>query len=245
MACSNVPPVHVCTRASSHAYGVCTHRLTEQIMQIAGDALKRNITTLSPLVLPKGELIWVLLNMVARQAARGKVPLPAASRRALAKATRQIIVLPGVRWLVGYKPELFDATAAATDGDGQKEGSDAFMLALPPVTPDFTRAFEWICVHTGGRAVIDAMEQNLALPPHYLEPSRLSLYKYGNVSSASVWYELQNIAEHGNACGEQRPGGAPPPASGRRSLRRGDRIWMIAFGSGFKCNSAVLKCLRN
>ena len=53
--------------------------------------------------------------------------------------------------------------------------------------PNFTKAFEYICVHTGGRAVIDAMEHNLALPPHYLEPSRLSLYRYGNVSSASIW----------------------------------------------------------
>ena len=31
------------------------------------------------------------------------------------------------------------------------------------------------------------MEKNLALPSHYLEPSRLSLYRYGNVSSASIW----------------------------------------------------------
>ena len=25
---------------------------------------------------------------------------------------------------------------------------------LPPYVPDFTKAFEWICVHTGGRAVV-------------------------------------------------------------------------------------------
>ena len=58
---------------------------------------------------------------------------------------------------------------------------------LPPYVPNFTKAFQWICVHTGGRAVIDAIESNLSLPPHYLEPSRLSLYRYGNVSSASIW----------------------------------------------------------
>jgi 3-ketoacyl-CoA synthase len=31
-------------------------------------------------------------------------------------------------------------------------------------------------------------------------------------------------------------------AKGR--IKRGDRTWQIAFGSGFKCNSAVWKALR-
>lgn len=81
-------------------------------------------------------------------------------------------------------------------------------------------------------------------PPHVLEPSRLSLYRYGNVSSASIWYELELVAEYGNQCGAQREGGAMPDGSARR-LCKGDRIWQIAFGSGFKCNSAVWKCLKN
>lgn len=30
----------------------------------------------------------------------------------------------------------------------------------------------------------------------------------------------------------------------KKGLRRGDRVWQIAFGSGFKCNSAVWRALR-
>jgi 3-ketoacyl-CoA synthase len=92
--------------------------------------------------------------------------------------------------------------------------------------PDFHRAFEHFCIHTGGRAVIDTIEASLRLTPEDVEPSRYALYRFGNTSSASIWYELQFIERSGK-------------------MRRGDRTWQIAFGSGFKCNSAVWKCLRN
>ena len=30
----------------------------------------------------------------------------------------------------------------------------------------------------------------------------------------------------------------------KQGVRKGDRIWQIAFGSGFKCNSAVWRAMR-
>ncbi|KAH9760821.1 3-ketoacyl-CoA synthase 11 [Citrus sinensis] len=74
-------------------------------------------------------------------------------------------------------------------------------------------------------AVLDELEKNLQLSDRHMEPSRMTLYRFGNTSSSSLWYEL-----------------AYSEAKGR--IKRGDRTWQIAFGSGFKCNSAVWKALR-
>jgi len=88
-------------------------------------------------------------------------------------------------------------------------------LAGKPYLPNFTKAFQHFCVHAGGRAVIDAIEQNLQLPANYLDASRSVLYNYGNTSSSSIWYEMEYHVKNSH-------------------VRRGHRCWQIAFGSGFK-----------
>eukprot|EP00887_Chlorella_sp_A99_P006245 scaffold3.g6245.t1 len=143
--------------------------LSRDLMKIAGHALKANITTLGPLVLPLSEQLLFFANLVARRLLRVKVA---------------------------------------------------------PYIPDFKLAFEHFCIHTGGRGVIDAIERQLELGPDLVGPSRESLYRYGNLSSPSIWYVLANIET-------------------KQGVRKGERVWQIAFGSGFKCNSAVWRALRN
>lgn len=92
--------------------------------------------------------------------------------------------------------------------------------------PNFKSAFGHFCIHAGGKAVIQAIEHNLALNKEDVEASKMTLHRFGNTSSSSIWYELCYIE-----------------AKGR--MKRGDRVWQIAFGSGFKCNSAVWKCIYN
>uniref|UniRef100_A0A7N0ZR77 3-ketoacyl-CoA synthase n=1 Tax=Kalanchoe fedtschenkoi TaxID=63787 RepID=A0A7N0ZR77_KALFE len=143
--------------------------LSKDLMAIAGGALKTNITTLGPLVLPISEQLLFFATLVSRKLFNSKVK---------------------------------------------------------PYIPDFRLAFEHFCIHAGGRAVIDELEKNLQLLPHHVEASRMTLHRFGNTSSSSIWYEL-----------------AYTEAKGR--MRRGNRVWQIAFGSGFKCNSAVWLALRN
>eukprot|EP00428_Durinskia_dybowskii_P064343 CAMPEP_0170377026 /NCGR_PEP_ID=MMETSP0117_2-20130122/12047_1 /TAXON_ID=400756 /ORGANISM="Durinskia baltica, Strain CSIRO CS-38" /LENGTH=545 /DNA_ID=CAMNT_0010632285 /DNA_START=123 /DNA_END=1760 /DNA_ORIENTATION=- len=97
---------------------------------------------------------------------------------------------------------------------------------IAPYIPDFKRGLDHFCIHAGGRGVIDGIEKNLNLTPRHVEASRQTLFRYGNTSSSSIWYEMDFIRKH---C----------------ELRRGQRVMQVAFGSGFKCNSAVWLCLNN
>jgi 3-ketoacyl-CoA synthase len=141
--------------------------LNKDLMTIAGNALKANITAMGPLVLPASEQLLFALSFIARKVLSGK-----------------------------FKPYI----------------------------PDFRTAFDHFCIHAGGRAVIDELQRSLKLSDEQVEASRMALHRFGNTSSSSLWYELAYIE-----------------AKGR--MRRGDRVWMIGFGSGFKCNSAAWECI--
>jgi len=100
-----------------------------------------------------------------------------------------------------------------------------FLTVPKAYTPNFAKGIDHFCIHAGGRAVIDGVQKNLGLEEDLMEPSKQTLYEWGNTSSSSIWYEMEWTERFGN-------------------MRRGDRVLQVAFGSGFKCNSAVWLALR-
>ncbi|PIN15242.1 Very-long-chain 3-oxoacyl-CoA synthase [Handroanthus impetiginosus] len=132
--------------------------LSKDLMATAGEALKTNITTLGPLVLPMSEQILFLAMFVIKE---------------------------------------------------------VFNKKVKNYVPDFKLALDHLCIHAGGRAVIDELERNLELTPVHVEASKMSLLRFGNTSSSSIWYELGFIEAKGRTKG-------------------GHRVWQIAFGRAWE-----------
>jgi len=107
----------------------------------------------------------------------------------------------------------------------QKLLSNWVPVKIPTYVPDFKRGIDYWCIHAGGRAVVDGVAKNLKLQPEHAEPSKYALFNYGNTSSSSIWYEMEYVRKF------QKP-------------KKGHRVLQVAFGSGFKCNSAVWLCLQ-
>lgn len=82
-------------------------------------------------------------------------------------------------------------------------------------------------MHVGGKAVIEQVSRVLKLSDEVTEAAKMTLNRFGNTSSSLVFYELAYF--------EAQKG----------KVKKGDKMWMIAFGTGFKVGSLVWKWIQD
>jgi 3-ketoacyl-CoA synthase len=149
--------------------GILGANISQNLLTVAGNALKTNFTAIGHLVLPlSAKLLYALSSIMSKYFSSGRA----------------------------------------------KE-----------YQPDIGTVFEHLCIHPGGQPVIDKVQQSLGLSDLQMEPSRMTLHRFGNTSSSSVWYELAYI-------------------EAKSRMHRDDRVWMVGFGAGFECSSTIWECIR-
>lgn len=142
--------------------------------------------------------------------------LPKAATRAFVDNLRVISpMILPIRELLRYALVTFVRKMSNNTPKGEKKAGVNFRTGV-----------DHFCIHTGGKAVIDGIGFSLDLTEYDLEPARMTLHRFGNTSAASLWYVLAYM-------------------EAKKRLKKGDRVLMISFGAGFKCNSCVWEVVRD
>jgi predicted naringenin-chalcone synthase len=76
-------------------------------------------------------------------------------------------------------------------------------------------------LHTGGEKIINAVRDEVGIPEERLAATRTVLSEYGNMSSPTVWFVMDEIMKNGAA--------------------PGDRCVMVAYGAGLSAHAYLLR----
>ena len=183
--------------------------LKKNVIQVAGRALNLNIRELAPQVLPWLELVRHFLF----QYSFGK-----AETRHIPDSCPGI----GASHLPCPFPQCFNQpqdTSCWTQSPMIIEDARWMQFKCSrdkSYKPDFGLAFNHFLLHTGGRGVLDALEESLQLKKAHMQPSRDVLRKFGNTSAASTWYILSRV--------ESTTG-----------VSKNDRLWQLGWAGFVVC----------
>ncbi len=101
--------------------------------------------------------------------------------------------------------------------DAAAEVVDALLTQRKLRTRDIAH---W-AIHTGGEKILNAVRDKLGLEESHLKASRNILERYGNISSPTALYVLDEIMRHG--------------------LKAGELCMLVAFGAGLSAHALLLQ----
>ena len=97
-----------------------------------------------------------------------------------------------IRWTIGDQGFMMQLSGAVPGKVREALASPAVRTMLPSAEV----ADSW-AVHAGGRSILDAVEAGLMLGPDSLQASRTVLRRYGNMSSSTLMFVLDEILSGG------------------------------------------------
>jgi len=106
-------------------------------------------------------------------------------------------------------PDLVNKAAAGVVDD---------LLSAQGLQPDDIKHWAF---HTGGEKIINAVRDEIGVPEEQLRATRTILSEYGNMSSPTVWFVLEELQRNGISAGE----------------------WcvMVAYGAGLSAHACLLR----
>lgn len=98
----------------------------------------------------------------------------------------------------------------------EKHGQDVLEAAFPEGIPNF----DIYALHPGGSAIVQKMQQLLSEPDESLQYSRKILREYGNMSSVTILFVLEEV---------------------QKALKAGQKTLAMGFGPGLTVETALLQ----
>ncbi|CAO2838966.1 unnamed protein product [Amaranthus hypochondriacus] len=100
-----------------------------------------------------------------------------------------------------------------------------FKKSAKVYVPNFKTVVRHFCLPLSGKPVIKKIGKGLKLGETEMEAALATWHRFGNLSSSAFWYELAYL-------------------EAKERVKEGEKILMIGAGSGMKCISVVLECIR-